>query len=205
MNDESSVKANYTRSVQYLHLLSNTSSVTPVDVWTPSGKFIKPQLSDQFSLGFYKNIKEKEYTVELETYYKSTANRIDYLDGSEIVGTNQIETEILNGEARAYGLEFLLRKNTGRFLGWFAYTWSKSEQRALGGKAGGPGISNGVWYKTPHDRTHDVSITGVYKWTDTWSFGANFVFQTGRPVTFPNGQYEYDGLSTASYSSRNAD
>lgn len=204
LNESSSVKASFTQTAQYLHLLSNTSAVTPVDVWTPSGKYIKPQLSKQYALGYYKNFKESKYSLELETYYKDIANRIDYVDGSNLIGTNTIETEILNGEARAYGLEVLLRKNKGRLTGWFAYTLSKSEQRTLGGNAGGLGINEGKWYNTAYDRTHDISVTGMYKLNDRWNFSANAVFQTGRPVTYPDGQYEYEGLSIASFSDRNA-
>jgi len=203
LNESSSIKASYTRTSQYLHLLSNTSAVTPLDVWTPSGKYIKPQLSNQFAVGYYKNFNDSKYSLEFETYYKTTENRIDYVDGSNLIGTNTIETEILNGEARAYGLEVLLKKNEGDFTGWFAYTLSKSEQRTLGGKAGGPGINKGNWYNTPYDRTHDFSLTGIYKLTDKWSFSSNLVYQTGRPVTYPNGQYQYEGLSIASYSGRN--
>ncbi|MFV0541797.1 MAG: TonB-dependent receptor [Aestuariibaculum sp.] len=205
LNEQSSVKASYTRSTQYLHLLSNTSSVTPLDVWTPSGRYIKPQKSNQYALGYYRNLKDNEYTVEVETYYKQIDNRIDYIDGSDLIGNNTIETEILNGEARAYGLELLLRKNKGDFTGWLAYTLSKSEQRTFGGSAGGPGINGGNWYNTPYDRTHDVSLTGIYKLNDKWSLSSNFVIQTGRPVTYPNGQYEYEGLSVATYSNRNED
>ncbi|WP_338732282.1 TonB-dependent receptor [Mangrovimonas cancribranchiae] len=205
LNKMSSVKASYTKSTQYLHLLSNTSSVTPLDVWTPSGKYIKPQISNQFALGYYKKFKDNAFALELETYYKHVDNRIDYIDGSSLIGNNNIETEILNGEARAYGLEVLFRKNKGDFTGWLAYTLSKSEQRALGGNAGGPGINNGDWYNTPYDRTHDISLTGVYKLNTKWSLSSNFVFQTGRPVTYPNGQYTYEGLSVATYSNRNED
>jgi len=205
LNDMSSVKASYTRTSQYLHLLSNTSSVTPLDVWAPSGSFIKPQLSNQYAVGYYKNINENKFSLELETYYKAIDNRIDYIDGSDLVGNDTIETEILNGEARAYGLEILFRKNTGKFTGWLAYTLSKSEQRTPGGNADGPGINGGDWYNTSHDRTHDFSVTGSYELNKKWSFSSNFVFQTGRPVTYPNGQYEYEGLSIATYSDRNAD
>ncbi len=203
LNENASVKASYTRASQYIHLLSNTTAVTPVDVWTPSGKYIKPQLSNQYALGYYKNFKGNVFSLELETYFKTVDNRIDYIDGSDLIGTNTIETEILNGEARAYGLEVLLRKNKGKFTGWLAYTLSKSEQRTFGGSAGGPGINGGKWYNTPYDRTHDISITGAYKLNDRWSFSANAIFQTGRPVTYPNGQYEYEGLSIASFSDRN--
>ncbi|WP_418508807.1 TonB-dependent receptor [Corallibacter sp.] len=205
INDASSVKASYTKSTQYLHLLSNTSSVTPLDVWTPSGKYIKPQKSNQYALGYYRSFKDNLFSLELETYYKTIDNRIDYIDGSDLIGNNTIETEILNGEARAYGLEILFRKNKGRLTGWLAYTLSRSEQRTLGGLAGGPGINNGDWYKTPYDRTHDVSATATYKLNDKWSFSSNLVFQTGRPVTYPNGQYTYEGLSIATYSNRNED
>lgn len=205
LNASSSIKASYTRASQYLHLLSNTSSVTPLDVWTPSGQYIKPQLSNQYAVGYFKDFKNNVYSLEVEAYYKTIDNRIDYIDGSDLIGNNTIETEILNGEARAYGLELLLRKNKGNFTGWLAYTLSKSEQRTLGGNAGGPGINNGNWYNTPYDRTHDISITGIYKLNDKWRFSSNLVFQTGRPVTFPNTQYEYEGLSIAGYSNRNED
>lgn len=203
LNQSSSVKASYTKSSQYLHLLSNTSAVTPLDIWAPSGKYIKPQISNQFAVGYYKNFNESLFSLDIEAYFKTIKNRIDYVDGSNLVGTNTIETEILNGKSRSYGLEFLLRKNKGKFTGWLAYTLSKSEQRTLGGIAGGPGINEGKWYNTPYDRTHDISLTGIYKLSDKWSFSGNLVYQTGRPVTYPNGQYEYEGLSIASFSGRN--
>ncbi|TGV00425.1 TonB-dependent receptor [Flavivirga rizhaonensis] len=205
LNKSSSLKAGYSRSAQYIHLLSNTTSVTPLDVWTTSGKFIKPQLSDQYAIGYFRNFNDKKYSLEVEGYYKTTDNRIDYIDGSDLIGTNNIETEILNGEARAYGLEFLLRKNEGRFTGWISYTLSKAEQRTLGGNAGGPGINNGGWYNSAFDRTHDFSITGAYELNDKWTFSSNMVFQTGRPVTYPNGQYQYEGQSIASFAARNSD
>ncbi len=205
LNENSSVKAGYSRTAQYIHLLSNTTSVTPLDVWTPSGKYVKPQLSDQFALGYFKNFNNKTYSFEAEVYYKTVENRMDYIDGSDLIGQNTIETEILNGESRGYGFEVLLRKAKGDFTGWLGYTLSKSEQRTLGGSAGGPGINNGNWYNTAQDRTHDISFTGSYKLSEKWSFGTNFVFQTGRPVTYPNGQYEYEGISIASYSDRNSE
>ncbi|WP_299526630.1 TonB-dependent receptor [uncultured Lutibacter sp.] len=205
LNESSSFKAGYSKTAQYVHLLSNTQSVTPLDVWTPSGKFIKPQLSDQYALGYFRNFKDRLYSFEVEAYYKTVDNRIDYIDGSNLIGNNTIETEILNGESRGYGLEFLLRKNEGKFTGWLAYTYSKSEQRTLGGSAGGPGINDGAWYKSNHDRTHDISLTGSYAFNDKWTFGSNLVFQTGRPVTYPTGEYQYEDVRIASYSERNSD
>lgn len=205
LNENSSIKAGYSRTAQYIHLLSNTTSVTPLDVWTPSGKFIKPQVSDQYAIGYFRNFKDKTYALEVEAYYKTIDNRIDYIDGSDLIGNNTIETEILNGEARAYGLEFLLRKTKGKFTGWLAYTISKAEQRTPGGASGGLGINDGEWYNSAYDRTHDVSVTGSYKLNDKWTFGANLIYQTGRPVTYPNGQYEYEDLTIANYSRRNSD
>ena len=205
LNELSSFKAGFSRVAQYIHLLSNTASATPLDVWTPSGKYVAPQLSNQYAIGYFRNFKDKVYSMEIEAYYKNTDNRIDYIDGSDLIGQNTIETEILNGESRAYGLELLLRKNEGKLTGWIAYTLSKSEQRTPGGTAGGLGINDGEWYNTPYDRTHDISISGAYKLNDKWSFGTNLVFQTGRPVTYPNGQYEYEGISVASYAARNSD
>lgn len=205
LNEKSSIKTSYNRMAQYLHLISNTTSATPLDIWAPSGEFLKPQIADQVALGYFRNFKNNMYSIEAETYYKTVKNRIDYINGAELIAQNTIEREILNGDARAYGLEFLLRKNKGDLTGWIAYTLSKSEQRTPGGAAGGPGLNNGDWYNTPFDRTHDLSVTGNYKYNDKWTFNANFVFQTGRPVTYPNGQFQYNGLSIPTYSTRNAD
>lgn len=205
LNDWTSIKAGYSRVAQYIHLLSNTTSVTPLDVWTPSGTYIKPQLANQYALGYFREFNSKQLSLEVEGYYKTVDNRIDYIDGSNLIGQNTIETEILNGESRAYGVELLLRKNKGNLTGWLAYTISKSEQHTPGGSAGGPGINSGKWYNSGHDRTHDFSITGSYKFNEKWAFGSNFIFQTGRPVTYPNGQYTYENLQIANYGDRNAD
>lgn len=203
LNDRASIKGGYARVAQYIHLLSNTTSVTPLDVWTPSGPYVEPQLSDQFALGVFKKF-NGGYSLEVETYYKKVQNRIDYIDGSDLIGNNNIETEILTGEAQAYGIEFLGRKTSGRLTGWLAYTLSRSEQQTPGGNAGGPGINDGKTYLTPFDRTHDLSITGVYSLTNKWKLSTNIIYQTGRPVTYPDGQYSYEGLSIASYSDRNS-
>ncbi len=210
-NDNSSVKASYTRLAQYLHLISNTSSPTPLDVWTPSGPFTKPQLLDQYALGFFKNIKDGDYALETEVFYKEIQNRIDYIDGANLIANDAIETVILNGEARAYGLEFLLRKNTGKFQGWLAYTLSKSEQRTAGrvsnvdnGRSNlETGINFGEWYNTPYDKTHDISLFASYDVNDKWSFNSNFVYQTGQPTNYPVGQFEFQGLTVPYFGLRN--
>lgn len=204
LNDVSSIKASYNRMAQYLHLISNTTSATPLDVWAPSGKSIKPQIADQYALGYFRNLKASMFSIETEAYYKTVDNRIDYINGAELIAQNTIETEILIGEARSYGLEFLLRKNQGDLTGWISYTFSKSQQRTPGGAAGGPGINNGNWYNAYSDKSHYFSFTGSYKFSEKWRLGANMVFQTGRPVTYPNGQFVYNGVSVATYSNRNA-
>ena len=204
INNKSSVKASYNRMSQYLHLLSNTSSPTPLDVWTPSGRYIKPQLLDQYALGYFKTFTNNKYSLEIESFYKTIDNRIDYIDGADLIANNAIEQVILNGKARAYGLELLLKKNEGNFKGWIAYTLSKSEQRTPGRSLIETGINNGNWYNTPYDKTHDISITASYKINDKWTFNGNFLFQTGQPVTFPNAQYEYNGITIPNYESRNS-
>lgn len=203
LNNKSSIKASYNRMTQYLHLLSNTSSPTPLDVWTPSGKYAKPQILDQFAVGYFRNFSNNMYSLEFETFFKTVENRIDYIDGADLIANDAIEQVILNGKARAYGLELLFRKNEGRFTGWLAYTLSKSEQQTKGRTANETGINNGEWYNTPFDKTHDISFTGSYELNKKWSINANFLFQTGQPVTYPNGQYEYNGIRIPSYTNRN--
>ncbi|WP_298536849.1 TonB-dependent receptor [uncultured Algibacter sp.] len=205
LNPESSVKASYNRMSQYLHLLSNTNSPTPLDIWTPSGKYIKPQLLDQVAIGYFKNFNNNRYSLELESFYKKVQNRIDYIDGADLIANNAIEQVILNGRSRSYGLEMLLRKNEGRFKGWIAYTLSKSEQQTPGRTPIETGINNGNWYRSAFDKTHDISFTGSYDFNKKWRLNTNFLFQTGQPVTFPNAQYEYNGLNIPNYSNRNAD
>jgi len=203
LNEQSSIKASYNRISQYLHLLSNTASPTPLDVWTPSGKYIKPQLLDQVAIGFFKTFEDSSYSFEIESFYKKIKNRIDYIDGADLIANNAIEQVILNGKARAYGLEILWRKSEGKFKGWVAYTLSKSEQKTEGRNNSELGINKGQWYKTPYDKTHDISFTGSYELNRKWELSANFLFQTGQPTTFPNSQYLYNGITIPSYSNRN--
>ena len=207
LNDQTSIKASYNRMAQYLHLLSNTSSPAPLDVWTPSGKYIKPQLLDQFAIGYFKFLKDGDYSIETEAFYKDIQNRIDYINGANLVANNEIETVILNGKARAYGLEILVKKNQGKLKGWLAYTLSKSEQLTAGRTLNEPGINNGEWYNTPYDKTHDFSINASYELNKKWKFNTNFVFQTGQPTNYPVGQYEVQNLNVPIYNdnSRNSD
>jgi hypothetical protein len=202
-NENQSIKASYNRMSQYLHLISNTQSPTPLDVWAPSDNFLKPQLLDQVALGYFNNLKNDEYSLELETFFKKIKNRVDYIDGANLIANEAIERVVLNGQARAYGLEVLFRKNTGRFKGWLSYTLSRTEQKVEGRTAIETGINNGDWYKTGFDKLHNLAIVANYKWTEKWRFSANLIFQTGQPVTFPDGQYEYEGITVPNFSSRN--
>lgn len=203
INDEQSIKASYNRMVQYLQLISNTSSPTPLDIWTPSDNFIKPQISDQVALGFFKNFSNDQYSFEVETYYKKVQNRLDYIDGADLIANNAIEQIILNGQLRSYGLELLLRKNEGKLNGWISYTLSRSEQQTPGRTPLETGINNGQWYNSVYDKLHNLAVTSSYTLNDKWSFGANFALQSGQPVTFPTGQYEYLGIVVPSYGLRN--
>ena len=207
LNSDSSLKASYNRMAQYLHLLSNTSSPTPLDIWVPSGSFIKPQLLDQYAIGYFKRIKDGDFSLETELFYKDVKNRIDYINGANLVANNEIETVILNGKSRAYGLEFMFRKNNGKLSGWLAYTLSKSEQLTSGRNSIEPGINNGEWYNTPYDKTHDLSINASYELSTKWKLSTNFLLQTGQPTNYPVGQYEFQGLNVPIYNDnlRNAD
>jgi hypothetical protein len=205
INEQNAFKASYQRVNQYIHLISNTNSATPLDVWVPSGKYIKPQIADQFAIGFFKNFDDEMFSTEIESFYKTVSNRIDYIDGAKLIGNNHIETELLSGESRSYGLEFLFRKNEGKLTGWLSYTLSRSEQRVLGRHELETGINNEKWYNTPYDRTHDISLTLDYQLGKNWHIGSNFIFQTGRPTNYPSGQYDYNGFTIPVYTTRNAE
>ena len=203
LKNESSVKISYNRMVQYLQLITNTSSPTPLDVWTPSDTYIKPQIADQIALGYFKNLKNNLYSLEVESYYKKVQNRIDYIDGANLIANEALEQVILNGRMRSYGLEILFRKNEGKFNGWISYTISRSEQQTPGRSAEETGINNGQWYKSVYDKTHNLAITSAYELNPKWTFGANFALQTGQPTTFPNAQYTYLGITVPNYGLRN--
>lgn len=202
--ENQSVKLSYNRMTQYLHLITNTSSPTPLDIWAPSGKYIEPQLLDQVAIGYYRSFAEEKYSLELESFYKTLDNRIDYIDGANLIANDAIEQVILAGEARAYGLELLIKKNDGRLTGWFAYTLSNSEQRTPGRTTVETGINGARWYPTAYDKTHDLSLTASYDFNKKWDFNMNFVYQTGLPTTYPTAQYRFENLTIPVYSPRNS-
>jgi hypothetical protein len=204
LNENRSIKASYNRMTQYLQLISNTSSPTPLDVWSPSDNFIRPQIADQVAVGYFANFLNDDYSFETEAFYKKVQNRIDYIDGADLIANDALEQIILNGRMRSYGLEVLFRKNTGKFQGWISYTLSRAEQQTPGRTTTETGINNGNWYRSAYDKTHNLAITSAYTLSPKWSFGANFALQSGQPVTFPNGQYQYEDITIPSFGPRNA-
>jgi hypothetical protein len=197
INQQSSVKASYARNVQNLHLLSNSTSGNPTDLWIPSSKIVKPEIADQASLGYYRNFSNNKYEFSVETYYKSMQNQIDYKNGAEINFNENVESQILFGQGRAYGLELFFKKNFGKFNGWISYTLSRTERKI-------DGINNGRYFPAKQDRTHDISIVGIYELNSKWTLSATWIYNTGNAVTFPTGKYEIDGITKYLYSNRNA-
>ncbi|MEQ9299637.1 MAG: TonB-dependent receptor [Cyclobacteriaceae bacterium] len=196
------IKASYNRANQYIHLISNTITPSPTDIWKLSDTHIDPSFSDQYTLGYYKLIPELNLDFFAEAYFKSTDNIIEYKEGADLVLNETIETEVIQGNARAYGLELYLRKKVGRFRGWLSYTLSKSE-RQINAVDVTEQINNGDYFPSDFDRTHDFSLSGIYSINDRWTISSNFVYATGRPITFPEGKYVYDNIVLPSFNERN--
>jgi hypothetical protein len=188
---------------QYIHLLSTSTSPTPLDIYTPSSSFIQPQIADQIATGYFRNFNNNTYELSIEAYYKWMQNQFDFIDGASPLLNNSPETIILNGNARSYGVEMMFKKSEGRFTGWISYTLSKAERRTPG-LNGGRGINNGQYYATNYDKPHNIAITGNYKISDKWSVSANLIYQSGRPATYPESKYTFNGISIPEYSERNA-
>ncbi len=196
LNSSSSLKASYTRNSQNLHLISNSVSSSPTDKWVASTNIIKPELADQVAIGYYRDLKDRKYEINVEAYYKTMQNQIDYRDGAEVFTNEAIETQLLYGKGRAYGIEWLFRKKTGRLTGWISYTLSKTERKI-------DGINNDQWYNARQDRTHDIAIVGMYQLNEKWTLSANWIFYTGDAVTYPSGKYTVDNEVYFYYSERN--
>jgi hypothetical protein len=196
LNKASSLKASYTRTSQFIQLLSNTTASTPTDLWVPSSNVIKPQLGDQYALGYFRNFRNNMFETSVEVYYKNMQNQIDYKPGADIVLNPVVESQLYFGKGRSYGAEFLIRKNIGMFTGWVSYTLSRTERQFQY-------INNNSWYPAKQDRTHDISTVLMYNVGTKWSFGAVWVYATGNAVTFPVAQYQFQGHTVAYYSDRN--
>jgi hypothetical protein len=200
INEVSSVKGGYSRNTQNLHLLSNSNSGNPTDQWIGSSYTVKPEIADQISAGYSRNFKNNNYEINAEVYYKSMQNQIDFKNGAQIgfdTGSD-VENELLFGKGRAYGLELIAKKKSGKLTGWISYTLSKTERKING-------INNNEWYNARMDKTHDLSVVATYQFNEKWSMSGLFLYSTGNAVTFPTGKYELNGQTIFQYSNRNAD
>lgn len=196
LSTETSLKVGYARNSQNIHLISNSTAGNPTDVYIPSSKNVKVEYADQYTAGYFRNFHQDDFEFSTEFYYKKLYNQIDYRDGANINFNEYLEGELLYGKGRAYGAEFLLRKKTGDFTGWISYTLSKSERKI-------DGVNHNQWYNARQDRTHDVSIVGIYQFNAKWSFSATWVYYTGNAVTFPSGKYVSGGQVVNLYTERN--
>jgi len=196
LNDENSIKASYNRNTQNIHLLTNSTSSSPTDLYVMSSNNIKPEIADQVSTGYFKNFKDNLFEFSAEVYYKWLQNQIDYKDGAQLLVNQDVESDLTYGSGRAYGLELFLKKKYGRLNGWIGYTLSRTKRKF-------DAINNGNYYPARQDRTHDVSIVGIFKLNSRWTFSGAFVYGTGNAITYPTGKYNIGGLTTFSYSERN--
>lgn len=197
LSKNTSIKGGYARNTQNLHLQSNSNGGFATDQWFGNSYNIKPEISDQISLGYFHNTKNKKYQFSSEVYFKKLQNQIDYKNGADLISVPDIESELVFGKGRAYGLELLAKKTTGKLTGWVSYTLSRSERQI-------DGINNNNWYKARQDKTHDLSVVGTYEVSKRWSLSSVFVYSTGNTVTFPNGKYSIEDQTIYQYNDRNA-
>lgn len=197
VSETSSIKTSYNRMAQNLHLISNTNSPTPLDIWLPSNKYIKPLVVNQVAAGYFRNFYNNAYETSVEVYYKDMQNVLDYKDGAELFLNEDLETELLTGTGYSYGLELMIKKQQGEITGWASYTLAKSMREI-------PGINNGNPYPSTYDRTHDLSLVLNYDFNKKFSLSASWVFSTGNPVTYPVAKYNVQGNTLFYYSDRNS-
>lgn len=197
-DDQNSVKASYNRNTQNINLISNSTASSPTDLYVMSSNNIKPGISDQVALGFFKNSVNNQYEFSTEIYYKKLQNQIDYKNGAQLIANQDVESQLVYGEGRAYGWEVFFKKRYGRLNGWIGYTLSKTENRF-------DAVNHGNYFAARYDRTHDMSIVGIYKLSNRWTVSGTFVYGTGNAVTYPHGKYLVGGLTTLYYSDRNSD
>jgi hypothetical protein len=202
LDEDFSIKASFNNAYQFIHTLSNNTTVSPIDTWKLSDLNIKPQNGYQASLGLYKNFNENMYELSVEGYYKILDNVTDFKTGADLFLNDNVETEVIQGDGKAYGVEFLLKKNRGDLNGWLAYTYSRSFYK-FDSEFSEERINNGEFFPSNFDKPHDVSLIANYKLTKRYSFSANFVYQTGRPVTYPIGTFRFNNADFVAFSNRN--
>jgi hypothetical protein len=196
INDRNSLKASYSRNVQYLHLMSNSTTGSPTDMWIPSSYNTVPEISDQFALGYFRNFSNNNFELSAEVYYKNLLHQVDYIKGAILNFNANVESQLIYGKGRAYGLELMVKKKYGNFNGWISYTLSRTERKF-------DGINEGSWYPAKQDRTHDISVVTVYQLPRKWTLSATWVYNTGNAVTFPKGAYMIGNRIVFLYTDRN--
>lgn len=203
IGDNTSVKAGYNTLTQYIHLLSNTTAISPTDVYKLSDPNIKPQQGQQVSLGLYRNFASNTIETSIEGYYKDIRNYLDYKSGAVLELNQHIERDVLNTRGKAYGVEFLVKKTAGKLNGWMSYTYSRTFLKQDDPNAGEL-INGGAYYPANYDKPHDFNFTGNYHFKHRYSLSVNLIYSTGRPITLPIAKYEYAGAERVYYSDRNA-
>ncbi|MFA6946472.1 MAG: TonB-dependent receptor [Pedobacter sp.] len=203
ISDDFSVKAGYNTLRQYIHLLTNTTAISPTDIWKLSDPNIRPQYGDQTSLGFYKNFKDNTIETSIEGYFKNLKDYLDYKSGANLILNHHIETDVINTKGKAYGVEFLVKKLSGKLNGWMGYTYSRTLLKMDDPNAGQI-INGGKYYPANYDKPHDFSLVANYRFSHRFSASFNAAYSTGRPITVPIGKYFYAGSLRANFSDRNA-
>ena len=196
------VKAGFNSMTQYIHLISNTSSISPMDAWHLAGAGLKPQHGWQAAAGLYWTVRDNTIDLSVETYYKRVSHSLDYKSGAVLIMNDHLEDDLVGTYGKAYGVEFMAKKSLGKLNGWMSYTYSRSLLREMEDR-GVETINGGAWYNAPHDKPHDFKLVGNYKFTHRYSLSVNVDYSTGRPVTIPVATYKYGGGYRLAYSSRN--
>lgn len=202
LNNNASLKFGGHRIYQYVHVISNAINITPFDIWKPSDAFIKPQISNQASIGYFRNIKNNAIETSAEIYYRGIENAIDYKNGAELVLNRNLETAVLQGDGRAYGLELSIRKNKGRLTGWVNYTLSRSELK-FDSELEENTINDGEYYPVNFDRAHVLNLFGNYNISRRYKLGATFFYSSGRPIPAPVASFQFDNFDVPLFSARN--
>jgi hypothetical protein len=202
LTESSSVKLSYNRNLQYVHLISNTTAISPLDIWKTSNYHIKPQSGQQFAMGYFKNFNGNSIETSVEGYYKETDNMLEYKDGANLFFNPAIETQVLQAFGKSYGVELLVRRNSGKTTGWIGYTYSRSLRQVRMNDAGET-INAGEFYPSNFDKPHDIAIVMNHKFNRRFSLSANFTYNTGRPITYPDEVYVIDGYTFVQFSERN--